>query len=530
MRSGRIVAGLVGLGVLIVAAGAGLAAGQARGGSALPVPPLADDPEGPLPEVLNQVEPRVYRGGGGRVYRIWVDAWAGQGRHIRFQVSTDGGRSWLPTPRMLDADTPEGGRSTAPAFAVDPTSGALYAAWRLKLRDGSKHVRFATSGDHGASWGPARTLNDGGGAFSAHLAAPGDGHVYAVWYDERRTGQGPVPELRAHRGLAIYFNASADRGRSWLPADVRLSAPGRAAAAPAAPPGPAPARAGGEAAGTALGGEAEDGASGRARRGIVSAQPRVQADASGRVVVVWMDNREGPMELYARASRDHGRSWGPETNVSQGGESAREHQLLTDGAGRFFLVWTDNRDSAPNVFFARSEDGGATWSVPARVSRGPRGLGSAFGPAMALGPEGRVYVAWQDNRHGRQDVYLNVSADGGTSWLDRDMRLDLDAAGTAISRGIQVVTGGPGEVAVVWEDDRTGLEQVLLRLSRDGGRSWSPAEVRVDTTTPTGMRARNPQAVWDHAAGALHLVWERWTGGGRDAERRVEYRRLDLRG
>jgi hypothetical protein len=503
----------LGLGLAVLIFGAGRVAGQTPNWRE---PRLAQDPAGPLPEALNEIRPQVFVDGAGHVYRLWVDEWAGQGRHIRFQASPDGGRTWLPAPLTLDRDTPADGRSTAPAFAIDPAGGRLYAVWRLKLADGSKHIRLSSSSDRGAGWQPALTLNNQGAAFSGQIAAPGDGQVYVVWYDERRGRPAPALARRSERGLMIFFNRSADGGQTWLPQDVRLSTPGEERP-DATPEDRDPAAPTAEA-------QAGDGA----RRGaFLSAQPRIQADAQGRVIVAWIDNREGRTEIYARSSSDGGRTWGAEVNVSRGGHSAREQEILTDGTGGVFLVWTDNRDGTPNVFFARSTDGGRSWDPPVSVSRGPRGQSIALAPSMALGPDGRLYVVWQDRRHGREDIYLNVSADGGKSWLDRDVRLDRDGAGTAISRAPQVVSGAPGEVAVVWEDDRAGFEQILLTRSADGGRTWLPAEVRVDVTTPPRMRARNPHAVWDRA-GVLHVVWERWAGPDRDAEKRAEYRRVEL--
>src|SRR5262249_42113076 len=131
-------------------------------------------------------------------------------------------RTWLSAPLMLDRDKPEGARSTAPGLAIDP-AGRLYAVWRTRLVNGNKEVQFTTSADHGATWTAVRALNEQGGAFSGRVAAPGDGHVYVVWYDERRTPGRPAPALRSQRGLMIFFNHSPDSGQTWLSHDLRLS-------------------------------------------------------------------------------------------------------------------------------------------------------------------------------------------------------------------------------------------------------------------------------------------------------------------
>lgn len=472
--------------------GMAIASSQPRPPASPRIPgfPSADD-QGPLPAVLNQVDPEIRVDGSGRLYRLWVDHWAARGRHIRFSRSTDGGKSWSE-PLMLDRDKPDGAASTRPAIVADE-AGRVMVMWRTKER-GRKDIQFLGSRDGGATWpGPPRTLNRGRQGLSGDLGGDGKGHVYAVWYDER------VSPGARRRQFRIFFNRSTDFGATWQSEDVELShAPRTRQEIPG----------------------------GRS----ISALPRIASDPAGGVYVAWMDNREGRTEIYLRPSEDHGKSWGPETNVSRGASSATNHQILTDGRGRVFVVWSDSRHRLEDVFFNRSEDRGKTWGQPVRLSRRPEGVTTSTRPQMALGPEGQVYVAWQDQRDGRDDIYLNVSLDGGRTWLDQDIRLDRDDPGTAHSREPYVIARGSGEIVVLWADDREGWEQILLNRSTDGGRTWLDREIRVSPASAgSEERHRAPRATWDRR-GTLHVVWEVWKGQGQDVERRVEYRGLSLSG
>jgi hypothetical protein len=146
---------------------------------------------------------------------------------------------------------------------------------------------------------------------------------------------------------------------------------------------------------------------------------------------------------------------------------------------------------------------------------------------MALDPDGRLYVAWQDRRNGREDIYMNISADRGKTWLERDIRLDRDDPGTGISRTPYVVARKGGHVAVVWSDDRSGFDRLLLNWSRDGGATWPAEEISVDVPGAATDHARNGRLAWDET-GVLHAVWEAWKGEGQQVEKHVEYRRLTL--
>ncbi len=74
-----------------------------------------------------------------------------------------------------------------------------------------------------------------------------------------------------------------------------------------------------------------------------------------------------------------------------------------------------------DVMFARSEDGGATWSAPVRVNNDPQGSGrwQWFG-TMSVAPNGRIDVVWNDTRNTLQatrcQTFYAFSWDGGRTW------------------------------------------------------------------------------------------------------------------
>ena len=66
--------------------------------------------------------------------------------------------------------------------------------------------------------------------------------------------------------------------------------------------------------------------------------------------------------------------------------------LAADGR-RLLVVWVDQRDGRPHLYGRISEDDGATWSSDVRLSLGT----TAFCyPAAVLAENGRMHVAWVD--------------------------------------------------------------------------------------------------------------------------------------
>src|SRR5262249_4829329 len=148
------------------------------------------------------------------------------------------------------------------------------------------------------------------------------------------------------------------------------------------------------------------------------------------------------------------------------------------------------------VYASTSGDGGATWTPPSRVDHVPADAKFPAGPpSVLLGADGEALVTWHDGRNGRDDVFIARSTDGGQTWGTEDTRLDMDEAGTAMSRYPKIAKAPDGRLAVAWEDDRDGLEGVYLRIRGSGpSSSWGPEIV----VAPPGTRsaARIPSVVW----------------------------------
>ena len=72
-----------------------------------------------------------------------------------------------------------------------------------------------------------------------------------------------------------------------------------------------------------------------------------------------------------------------------------------------------------------------------------------------------------------------------------------------------------------------GFEAILLTRSVDGGETWLDREIRVDVDTKPGERSRSIKLA-ANAAGIIYAVWEVWAGGGAEGRKSVAYRRLEL--
>lgn len=235
--------------------------------------------------------------------------------------------------------------------------------------------------------------------------------------------------------------------------------------------------------------------------------PELAFDARGRLHYLFVGlagagNR--PMGAFLVTSDDRGGSFSAPREVL--GPLRFSVRMAIDRSvgenGRMHVVWIEATSDPslggfgppPNpILSAYSDDGGHTFSEPVAVSE--QGRERVVAPALALGPEGSVHVAYYDLGRDALDyqglegpvweepwsLVLATSSDRGRSFSTASV---VDDAITAPERVMLVFTmpppslvaGADGLVCAAWTDARHGDPDALLRCSSDDGRRWRPVE------------------------------------------------------
>lgn len=151
------------------------------------------------------------------LYAVW-----GDGNHLVFTTSSDGGHTFAPTrniigtaPIMFSVDAVARANGF-PQIAIDPRGGAkggrLYVAW-ADYRNGEIDVFCSSSKDFGATWSPATKVNtdpvhNGAEHFFQWMAVdPADGSVNVIFYDRRGDPR--------NRTQTVTLARSTDGGQSF---------------------------------------------------------------------------------------------------------------------------------------------------------------------------------------------------------------------------------------------------------------------------------------------------------------------------
>ncbi|KPU97738.1 hypothetical protein APR51_09265 [Variovorax paradoxus] len=234
--------------------------------------------------------------------------------------------------------------------------------------------------------------------------------------------------------------------------------------------------------------------------------------------------------INLRHSADGGATWAS-TDTVRSLEGRAEHpDVAVAASGKPVLAWQEIRADQPFDIMVQEV---GTDAQPRNLSRAGKSVDAgvlddtrsphypaSVLPNLTVAADGRVAVAWQDNRNDQDPLWTGAAAYGDGSNPD-DWQVQVavrDAAGawkTPVSLGAtdradrhpDVIFGGNGDLVVAWESkeqEPAGKNiAVLAAVSGDGGATFSAPTVLA--AEPTTMSQRPRLGV--DKDGSVRVVW-----------------------
>jgi hypothetical protein len=141
--------------------------------------------------------------------------------------------------------------------------------------------------------------------------------------------------------------------------------------------------------------------------------------------------------------------------------------------GLVVVVWEDGQESptyGKDVYLRWSDDEGATWQPPIRVNEDV-GYADQKRPSVAVAPNGDIVVAWQDNRSGNFDIYVQVYSYDGVTLVPQGANLRVDTGAADQDQILpDISVDNDSNFYVVWQDRRNNNYDIFaVRSYYDGG-------------------------------------------------------------
>ncbi|MFH1702231.1 MAG: choice-of-anchor D domain-containing protein [Nitrospirota bacterium] len=338
----------------------------------------------------------------------------------------------------------------------------VYSVFSVVWQDnssGNNEIYFKSSIDDGDTWTSKKLSSNKGNSAKPAIAADGS-YIYVVWQDNtpgnneiyfkkydagsdtwttkrltKNAGQSCNPAIsvinsdiyvvwedNTPKNKEIYFKKSDNGGQTWT-ANKRLTFNAGKSTIPSI---------------------------------VVNGQ---------NIYVVWQDNTSGNNEIHFMSSIDGGDTWTSKNLSSNKGNSAKP-AIAADGS-IIYVVWQDHTPGNNEIYFAKSIDGGDSWLASKKLTNN---TGSSVSPSIAVDGS-NIYVVWQDNSSGNNEIYLKISQNEGFDWT-QDIRLTNNKGS---SKNPSIAVDG-SNICVVWQDNTLVNNEIYYSYSIDGGEYWSEPE------------------------------------------------------
>lgn len=184
--------------------------------------------------------------------------------------------------------------------------------------------------------------------------------------------------------------------------------------------------------------------------------------------------RPGPATPAAQPGQAPGFRAGPVTTISQGGCPQDAEVEAAAWHGDVYAAWmcVGQRDRPRDIRFARSADDGRTWGAPAVMP----GSAGGWDPAVAVAPDGALYVSFMVTARGYYYPVVDVSRDQGQSF-PHVTRLVPAAGGNFGDRDF--ITAGTAGLAYLTWDYGPSIDKVRSVCHRGGSCSFTAGDLNV---------------------------------------------------
>lgn len=346
---------------------------------------------------------------------LWL-AWAAAGR-VSVARAVDLGRTF-GSPTVVNADPLEldWGPDARPKIAVDAQGRVLVVFAIFKDKNFNGQVLFTRSTDAGKSFAPLAPITaDRESQRFELIALDPDGSLFAAWLDKRNRAPAKARN-EPYAGAALAFAWSNDHGATV--SDTRI---------------------------------ALDNTCECCRLGIAFA-------GAGRPVVAFRNIFDGTVRDHAITTFVDPQTPGPTYRVSVDDwktDVCPHHgpSLAISNNGTYHVTWFTNGLVRKGLFYARSSDGGRTFSTPMPVGRFDRNPSHPF--LIAAGEA--LWLAWKEFDGEKTTVPVMLSRDNGSVWST-----PMVVAETADQSDHPLLATNGRRMFLSWQTQREGYRFIPL--------------------------------------------------------------------
>ena len=261
-----------------------------------------------------------------------------------------------------------------------------------------------------------------------------------------------------------------------------------------------------------------------------AAEPALAAAGDGSVFVTWVEHRAGrEADVWLSHLDREAKPQGAPVRVNpQPGEATAWHgdppAVVVAPDNTIFVTWTAGVKGAKHgntLYLSASRDGGRSFAPPVKVNDDVKPAAHGM-HSLAVSPDGRIYVAWLDERNvapptpaanhnsgheqkeSNSEVFFAASADGGRTF-DANRRIATEVCPCCKT---SLAAGADGRVYASWRQVLPGeFRHIAVAASTDGGQTFAPPAIVSDDRWQIAGCPVSGAALSVAANGTLTVLW-----------------------
>jgi hypothetical protein len=214
--------------------------------------------------------------------------------------------------------------------------------------------------------------------------------------------------------------------------------------------------------------------------------------------VVWGDTTDGGKRVMFLRSTDESATFSEPRDISRSLAQAFEPEIAIDSNDAINVVWEDSGPGRNVIMFSRSDNGGETFSEPLQISTGN---GFTSEPHITVDKLNRLHVIWSEEVDGDAQAFYARSTDGGLTFST-----PVNLSDNRV-RGVHkpVLTTFNDIVYAAYQSEAGTRRQVFVLKSEDAGLSFA-SPVQISRADNSKGRGHSPTMVVDSRS-RLHIAW-----------------------
>jgi hypothetical protein len=234
-------------------------------------------------------------------------------------------------------------------------------------------------------------------------------------------------------------------------------------------------------------------------------QPAIAVDNANNLHVVFGQADE----IFYTSSRNGGSSFATPQPMGRQDKLAlgmtRGPQVITT---RDYVVIAA-ADHTGKIMAYRLKNNESEWGDPVNILNGDTTAKEGF-IAIASGKENNVYAAWLDLRIGKKNnIFSAFSSDGGKTWSESKLVYASPEGRVCPCCRPSITADRKGNVYVMFRNDLNGARDLYVARSKDGGRSFAPAQKLGEGTWIFDKCPMDGGGISTDAKGKVGTTWRR---------------------